>query len=173
MKNLLLLIFGLLLVTSYPVCSSESIGPLYYTACPVANVYAYPDTNSVIRAQTFYGQRLVILQTKEGWNQVETRDDVAVGWVDSDKIHTRKCVGPCPYPSSSNTVYIKTPITYLYSKKRAIQSNMVMRLPSSVILEMAPQKEESFHWIEVVLLDGTKAYIQRKDVVLPLQFWSH
>jgi gamma-D-glutamyl-L-lysine dipeptidyl-peptidase len=143
----------------------------WVTAQPVANMYSAPSADSDVTSQAIYG--VTVVQTKpnpapkenipEGWIYVKTPDDY-LGWVqrnqflplDPSEDYAGKDKRVVTVTNRGANVYRETDVT-----KHA----PLLVLPFEVALEVTGVPAKSGErWLQVKLVDGREAYVQRGDV---------
>lgn len=132
---------------------------LYPIAVPVANLFRYPDETSEVVSQALYGWTVEILRTERNFYQVRTSDQYE-GWVTQTDVF----LGEWIKHSFSSLKTIRN-AAHLYPKPTVTQSKPLLTLPFEVELPIVEQSsEEEGRWIQVLLVDGRKGWIQKGDI---------
>ncbi|WP_159084500.1 SH3 domain-containing protein [Dongshaea marina] len=141
---------GVLLLISHTVFASQRV------SLPVTNLFKSPALESPVVSQALYGEKIRVLQTKPHWLYVETPDQYR-GWV------ARSAVAQTDhYYKNSQPLTTANRQVHIYQTPSTAQHKPLLTLPFGV--ELAAQGSSlqgQQRWIEVKLLDGKKAWIQR------------
>ena len=138
-----------------------------YTSKPTEFMRESASPQAKVVSETLYLEEVVIVETGKKksakWIKIQTVVDGYVGWVPKASIRSCKT----SY-LSDNSVIVKTNQmrTHIYHIMDT-EFGPIMSLPFGVKLKVLSQPIDSNHrWIEVELLNGTKAFIQRGDITL-------
>lgn len=161
--NLALSLFvALLLLPMFPVYGQKSVpGADLAVARPVINMYRHPSVDSDVVSQAIYGTDVLSFKQQTGWYDIHTADGYA-GWVQASDV---KPLDAGPYAPDSNAVRVVQLSANIYSEPDVTRHAPLLRLPWESRLEtIAEPGTGSGRWIQVRLVDGQTAWVQRGDV---------
>jgi gamma-D-glutamyl-L-lysine dipeptidyl-peptidase len=130
---------------------------------PAVNMHLEPQELSEVIAQGIYGVSLKILEDNDlGWVKVRSADDY-VGWVLKSALLNSS--NNAIYPQGEKIAHVKNLYAHVYRITDVIPHPPLMTLPFSTKLEVIKEpSDQDFRWIQIKLLDGSLACIQRGDV---------
>jgi cell wall-associated NlpC family hydrolase len=150
------------------VLSSVALGQTrWVVAQPVIDMYAGPSLDKDVTSQAIYGVTVQSLPPKEtapdGWIQIKTPDDYP-GWVQR--------AGLLPLDEKENYAGADKRVVSVANRGANVYREMdvtahapLLTLPFETALEVvAVPKKGGERWLEVRLVDGRQAWIQRGDV---------
>lgn len=128
-------------------------------ARPVANMYSTPSLDADVVSQAIYGASIALLDRRPGWANVRTQDDYT-GWMpDQDFRDTPYATGPA--------AQVENLFANLYREPDVTTHAPLLTLPYEARLEVKSEPAAGDRrWIEVRLVDGAAAWVQRGDVTL-------
>jgi hypothetical protein len=124
---------------------------------PVVNLHSSPSPDSGVASQAIYGARVEQKSKKGSWVEVRTPDDYS-GWVHKSGLKKQ----PKETPRPGTVVRVDTVAAHLYREADVTRHAPVLTLPYEAVLEVAREVDD--RWIEVRLVDGNSAFVQRGDV---------
>jgi gamma-D-glutamyl-L-lysine dipeptidyl-peptidase len=123
---------------------------------PVVNLYALCQEESEVISQALYGYEVAVLDRKGKWSRVQTQDGYR-GWMLTSCLWERDL-------QAVSVVKVIHNAAHLY-RMPDVKFRPLFTLPFEVYLEIAAEpEEENQRWIQVRLVDGTLAWIQRGNV---------
>lgn len=131
---------------------------------PVLDLHEAPRAAAPLVSQALYGGAVTVLEQKEGWAKVRTDDDYT-GWASLEGLHAQA------YASAGRVAMISSLFANLYAEPDVTRRKPILTLPFEARLEVASEPKDNLRWIEVRLVGGGAAWVQRGDVVfdsLPL-----
>lgn len=138
----------------------------WVVAQPVANMYSEPTLDKDVVSQAIYGTTVVPADTDSksepnGWVHIKTPDEYS-GWVQRDALLPLNG----NYPAEGRpAVMVTNRGANLYREQDVTEHAPVLTLPFETMLEVASvPKKGAERWLEVRLVDGKTAWIQRGDV---------
>lgn len=144
------------LFLSIQLCGAE-----YLVNRSVINMYSKPTEETDVVSQAIYGAPVTIAdKTENGWSHVRTQDDY-VGWV-----HTADLIESRDYLASSLLRPVKSLFAHLYRDADTSTYQPLMTLPFSAMVRLTQIPDASTRWLQVQLIDGKMAWIQRGDLDL-------
>jgi gamma-D-glutamyl-L-lysine dipeptidyl-peptidase len=130
-------------------------------AKPVANMYRNASAESDVVSQALYGTGVQALKNVPGWTNIRTADGYT-GWVAADDL---KMLNGATYAPAGNAVRIAQLSANIYSEPDVTRHAPLLELPWESRLEPAAGKTKNTDlWLEVRLVDGRAAWVQRGDV---------
>ncbi len=149
------LLFLLALVASSPAQGT--------VISPVANMYSGPSTDTDVVSQAIYGTNVGILEEKEGWAQVRTRDEYK-GWMPLTSLRPLSPGDP-PYATTGRDARVASLSANLYREPDVTKHAPLLTVPFETRLEVAKESAEGEErWVEVRLAGGGSAWVQRGDL---------
>jgi len=129
-------------------------------AIPVADMHSAPTEDSDVVSQSTYGSTVVALEQKEGWAKVRTADQYS-GWM------PLASVGPVnqAYGSTGLVVQVTNLFANLYREPDVTGHQPLLIVPFESKLEMVEASKDDSRWLQVKLVDGRVAWVQRGDVM--------
>jgi gamma-D-glutamyl-L-lysine dipeptidyl-peptidase len=152
-------IFAALLLLVMPLQSEQ-----VYCQRPVANLCAEPNDECEVESQLVYGAPAeLLLEQSDGWAQVRMRDGYE-GWVAPGTLfHPPEVMLMIYYPKGR----VRNLFCNVYRTNDITPYPPLMTLPMGVVLDVVQQlPEQNFRWIQVRLLDGSLAWVQRGDLAI-------
>jgi cell wall-associated NlpC family hydrolase len=154
------------------LCSSLAFGQMrWVVAHPVVNVYSAPSSDADVTTQAIYGNTVMQTQPKpapkenvaEGWMFIKMADDYT-GWVQRN--------GFLPLDEKEDyagkekrVITITNRGANVYRESDVTKHAPLLVLPFETPLEVvAVPKAEGERWLQVRLVDGQEAWVQRGDV---------
>ncbi len=142
-----------------------SLLTFHYINQPVVDMRKMPHEGSQVVSQAIFAQEVDILETQGDWVKISIGDECP-GWVEHLAIQDRQepyadcsCVKPL--------LQINQLAAPLYPQADTA-SDPLLILPFESRLEILDDSSKE-GWIEIVLLDESRAYIQEKDVIFDTQ----
>lgn len=128
---------------------------------PVVNMFAQPSADSEVVSQAIYGTGVLSLEKQGDWYKIRTADDYT-GWVEVTGL---KSLDAGSYAPDGKAVHVSELSANLYREPDVTLHAPLLRLPWEARLELAPNNpENSTRWLQVRLVDGQLAWVQRGDV---------
>jgi gamma-D-glutamyl-L-lysine dipeptidyl-peptidase len=130
-------------------------------AKPVVNMYHSASATSDVVSQALYGTGVTILKNAQDWLNIKTADGYT-GWVEASGM---KMLSGTSYAAGDNAVRVAGLSANVYSEADVTRHAPILRLPWESRLELAPgQAKTAERWLQVRLVDGQTAWVQRGDV---------
>lgn len=131
---------------------------------PVANMYSSATEQADVVSQAIYGSRIVLLEQAGGWAKVRTPDDYT-GWMPETS-----CQRPGRreklYASEGRVAQVGALFANLYREPDVTKHQPVLTLPYEARLEVISEPAtDGQRWVEVRLVYGSTAWVQRGDLV--------
>jgi hypothetical protein len=128
-------------------------------AKPVVNMYSTASTDSDVVSQTIYGTCVTIIKNNRLWSQIRTADGY-VGWSLTTDFRLLK---GSRYAPDSKAVRIAELSANIYDAPDVTRHAPLLQLPWEARLEVATPSTADLRWVEVILVDGRTAWVQRGD----------
>jgi cell wall-associated NlpC family hydrolase len=128
----------------------------------VANLYREPSEAVELVTQAILGMELLIQEGQDGWFRVQTPDQYT-GWTKASKFKSY-AQGEAPYASSNRVVEIDSLLAFLYHLPRASTRAPALQVTIGTRLEVVGEGDG---WLEVILPNGSRLWVQRGDLVDP------
>jgi gamma-D-glutamyl-L-lysine dipeptidyl-peptidase len=126
---------------------------------PVVNLYANPAENVEVVSQAIYGTKVEILEVKADWIRVRT-PDAYTGWMRRAAV-----TNVANERQGSKVVIVESLFMNMYAEPSISRHAPLMTVPYGTKLEVArEQGDEKNRWIQVCLVDGTKAWVERGNI---------
>jgi hypothetical protein len=130
----------------------------------VENMFSGPTDGVDVVSQALLGDNVKVLKREknpagEDWVRIETPDTYP-GWVLASSLRFLK-PGDRPYASAGKVFVVSGLLANTYREPDVTAHKPVQTAPISVLLEVVGEKGE--RWLEVVLPDGVRAWIQKGD----------
>ncbi len=135
----------------------------YYVNAPRASMKKSPQEKSETVSETYFSEEVELLDNQKGWAFIETITDSYRGWV-SESILTPKKNSFLSDPSTL-VATVNRCSAHVYNEEDTIYGPIIT-LPFESKLKAVHFKDLKSRWIEVLLIDGRKGYIQRGDITL-------
>jgi len=131
---------------------------------PVASMYSRPTREADVVSQALYGYTVTIVEQQPGWARVRTPDDYT-GWMPLEWL---RLLGPGerPYATQGRIAQVESLFANIYREPDVTRREPLMMLPYEVRLELTAEPQPEARWLQVRLVDGGEAWIQRGDVRL-------
>lgn len=136
----------------------------FYVNLPFVNMREGPSDHTKVETQAIYSEAVNLLtENEEGWTKIQTPDK-AEGWILKSSLYETS------YPSSelkgALIATVSRPAAHVYAVKDT-EYGPLLTLPFESKVEVTDQfGENQGRWLEIELVDGKKAYIQRGDINL-------
>lgn len=140
------------------------VGATWYVNSPVADMQAGPAPLQEIETQAVYGTPVELLQEKEGWCFVATPDSCR-GWLPKSLL--TEIEGSY---AEGDYAEVMSDSAWVYREPDITRSPPFFALPFPAHLEVISASD--VRWIEVRLLSGETAWIQRGDIAINPESWS-
>jgi hypothetical protein len=135
--------------------------PDYVVARPVVNMYRGSSAASDVVSQVLYGTGVFALKTQPGWIDIRTADSYT-GWVAASDL---KPLNGGSYAPAGKAVRIAELSANLYGEPDVTLHAPVLQLPWEARIETVPDAaKNSERWLQIRLVDGQSAWVQRGDV---------
>jgi len=125
---------------------------------PVANMYSHPRASSDVVSQAIYGANIQSLNRRGGWVHVRTVDGYS-GWITGSSA-LRKPL----FARAGAFVQVESLFANLYQEADVTKHKPLLTLPFEARLEVLVDRQEEPRWLQVRLVNGRKAWVQRGDV---------
>ena len=130
-------------------------------ARPVVNMYRNATDASDVVSQALYGTGVLTLQNSQGWFNIRTADGYT-GWVEAADL---KLLNGSAYAPKGDAVRVIAISANVYREPDVTAHAPLLELPWESRLEPAPApKKNTERWLEVRLVDGQMAWVQRGDI---------
>ena len=132
----------------------------YIISEPVLNMYKTPSLDEAVISSALYGHAVTVQERKRGWVKIQTADGYT-GWV-----LARGLAKPAS-EYAPQAVQIASLSANVYREPDTTKHAPLLRLPFESRLEVVSRKvasDDEGRWIQVLLVDGRKAYVQAGDV---------
>ncbi len=131
---------------------------------PVANLYSSATEQADVVSQAIYGSGIVILEQAGGWAKVRTSDDYT-GWMPETSFERPGGRGKL-YASDGCVAQVGALFANLYREPDVTKHQPVLTLPYESRLEVLSEPAaDNQRWVEVRLVYGSTAWVQRGDLV--------
>lgn len=135
--------------------------PDLVVARPVINMYSKPTAESDVVSQALYGTGVTSLEEQGDWYNISTADGYK-GWVAAADL---KGLDGKAYAPEGKSVRIAGMDVNVYRDPDVTLHAPLLKLPWEARLETVPDAAgNSARWLEVKLVDGQTAWVQRGDV---------
>jgi len=130
-------------------------------AKPVANMYRNASAESDVVSQALYGTGVSTLKSKPGWANIRTADGYT-GWVAAADL---QILNGATYAPAGNAFRVAQLSANIYSEPDVTRHAPLLELPWESRLEPAADKAKNTErWLQVRLVDGRTAWVQRGDI---------
>ncbi len=152
---------GVLLLAS-PARAQQSVDhPDAVVARPVANMYRNATDASDVVSQALYGTGVTTIEGGQGWFHIRTADGYT-GWVQAADLKT---LNGATYAPKGNAVRVTALSANVYREPDVTAHAPLLELPWESRLEpSADTAKNTERWLEVRLVDGQMAWVQRGDI---------
>lgn len=136
-----------------------------YINVPVADMREQPSTDTRLVSQAYYSEPVEILAEQSDWAQIQTPDGYS-GWAKKSAVYQTEQ----KYLENASTIAkVNRCAAHVYNVKDT-EFGPIKTLPFESKIEVLDQfNDPNGRWLQVRLVDGTTAYIQRGDIVLNFQ----
>jgi len=150
------------LLAATPAQAQQSVDhPDAVVARPVVNMYRNATDASDVVSQALYGTGVLTRQSSQGWFQILTADGYT-GWVEAADLKT---LDGATYAPKGNAVRVAALSANVYREPDVTAHAPLLQLPWESRLEPAPAPAKNTErWLEVRLVDGQTAWVQRGDI---------
>jgi cell wall-associated NlpC family hydrolase len=131
---------------------------------PVLDLNDSPRAASPLVSQALYGSSVTVLERKDRWARVRTPDDYT-GWASLSGLDEK------PYAAAGRAAMVASLFANVYAEPDVTRRRPVLTLPFEARLEVAAEPKDNPRWVEVRLVGGGAAWVQRGDLAfdsLPL-----
>jgi cell wall-associated NlpC family hydrolase len=133
----------------------------FVVAKPVLNMFSKPAADTDVVSQAIYGTGVLSLERHGDWYKIRTADDYT-GWVDGAGL---KALDGVPYAPADRSVRVAGLSVNVYSGPDVTAHAPLLELPWEARLELVSATSgTSSRWLQVRLVDGQMAWVQRGDV---------
>lgn len=130
-------------------------------ARPVVDMYSKPAADSDVVSQVLYGTGVLSIEKQGDWYDISTADGYK-GWVSEADV---KALGGAEYAPEDKSVRVAGLDVNVYRDPDVTLHAPVLRLPWESRLEIGPDvAKNSARWLQVRLVNGQTAWVQRGDV---------
>ena len=155
------LALGVLLAATAAQGQQSVDHPDAVVARPVVNMYRNATDASDVVSQVLYGTGVLTLESGQGWFHIRTADGYT-GWVEAADL---KVLNGSAYAPKGNAVRVTAQSANIYREPDVTAHAPLLQLPWEARLEPAPAPaKNSERWLEVRLVDGQMAWVQRGDI---------
>ena len=158
-----LLLLALLLPLATRARAQGSVPhPDFVVARPILNMYAKPSDDSEVVSQVIYGTGILSLEKRGDWYNIRTVDGYT-GWVASSGLKALDAAG---YAPDDHAIRVAGISVNIYRDPDVTKRAPLLELPWEARLELIPSNSDSTaRWLQVKLVDGQTAWVQRGDVM--------
>jgi gamma-D-glutamyl-L-lysine dipeptidyl-peptidase len=152
-----------LLLQVAPVAEAQQSVPNadFVIARPVVEMYSKSTVDSDVVSQALYGTGVLSLEKQEGWYKIHTADGYT-GWVAASDLAPLK---NGPYAPDDNAIQVTGLSINVYREPDVTRHAPILLLPWEARLEPVPSVSDNDpRWLQVRLVDGQAAWVQRGDV---------
>lgn len=145
-----------------PAEAQQSVDhPDAVVAKPVANMYRNASAESDVVSQTLYGTGVSTLKSEPGWANIRTADGYT-GWIAAVDL---KALNGGSYAPAGNAIRVAQLSANIYGEPDVTRHAPLLELPWESRLEPAADKTKNTErWLQVRLVDGQAAWVQRGDI---------
>jgi len=150
------------LLAASPARAQQSVDhPDAVVARPVVNMYRNATDASDVVSQALYGTGVLTFESGQGWFHIHTADGYT-GWVQAADL---KILSGSAYAPKGNAVRVTAIEANVYREPDVTAHAPLLQLPWESRLEPAPAPAKNTErWLEVRLVDGQTAWVQRGDI---------
>lgn len=134
---------------------------------PVANMYSGATVQADVVSQAIYGSKVLLLEETPGWAKVRTPDDYT-GWMPETSFR-RAAKREKLYASEGRVAQVGALFANLYREPNVTRHQPVLTLPFEARLEVIAEPADNQRWLEVRLVHGSPAWVQRGDLIFDPQ----
>jgi cell wall-associated NlpC family hydrolase len=124
----------------------------------VANLHAQPAPQAEVVSQAIYGANVELLEETSQWSKVRTADRYS-GWILKSGLLSRAT----PYAAAGKLAEVSSLFANLYREPSVTRHAPLLTVPFETRLEV-PSNAAQGRWIQVRLVDGASAWVQRADL---------
>ena len=134
----------------------------FVIAKPVAEMFSKPTAESDVVSQAIYGTDVLSLEQRGDWYKIRTADEYT-GWVAASDMLP---LNTGPYAPEDKAIQVTGLIANVYREPDVTIHAPLLQLPWEARLETVPITAGAINtrWLEVRLVDGRGAWVQRGDV---------
>lgn len=161
MKNIryflfpLTLIIGIFIALFTTTTLAASNATVQY---PTVNMFDKPDArNGSVTSQAIYSTPVTVIEQRSGWSKIQTPDHYQ-GWVENKSLRSGNYLG-------QRILEVKSPSAVIYRVPDTTKYQPLMVVPFGTRLNIIKQlPEQEGRWIQIKLVDGNTAWIQKGDI---------
>ncbi len=128
-------------------------------------MFAAANADSDVVSQAIYGTTVVVLEESSGWARVRTPDQYR-GWLRAAEVRRLSSSEP-PYATSGKTAQVIGLTANLYREPDVTAHQPLLTIPFESHLEITAEGQgDDDGWLQVRLVDGRGAWVQRGDLDL-------
>lgn len=131
---------------------------------PVVNIYLQPEEDTEVDSQAIYGNRVEVIYHAYDWVKIRTVDGVE-GWILSSQL-----ASDLSYESSANLRPIKSLFAHIYRVTDTTPYPPLLTIPYGSKIKLDEVVDTGERWVQIELISGEKAWIQRGDIDFAPQF---
>lgn len=152
----------LLLLPACSAAAQKSVpGADFVVTRPIINMYRSATAESDVVSQAIYGTDVLSFQKQPGWYDIHTADGYA-GWVQASDV---KALDAGAYAPDGKAVRVVELSANVYREPDVTRHAPMLRVPWETRLEtVSGPTAGARRWIQVRLVDGNSAWVQRGDV---------
>lgn len=140
-----------------------------FISSPVVEMREEPTKTSKMASQALYGEKVDIQEEQSDWAKIQTPDGY-IGWVKKNVFYQTE--NPSVPKPDALFAKVNRLAVHVYDVQDT-EWGPITTLPFETKLEVLDQLgDPNGRWLQVKLVDGTSAYIQRGDIVLNSQLLS-
>ena len=150
-----------------PTCAglAQTASPSASIAVPVANMFSAGNPDADVVSQAIYGTTVVVIDERPGWAKVLTPDQYK-GWLRTGEVRQTASSEPA-YATSGKTAQVSGLTANLYREPDVTAHQPLLTIPFGSRLEITAEAQgDDDGWLQVRLVDGGQAWVQRGDVDL-------
>ena len=130
---------------------------------PVLDMLSKPTTEADVVSQARYGMTVAVDEQSGGWAHIRTPGDDYPGWVLLTSL--RPLADSESYADKGKVARVDNLRAHLYREASVTKHAPLLTVPYETRLEVVAERpEDNQRWLQVLLADGRKAWIQRGDV---------
>jgi hypothetical protein len=140
--------------------------PTHLVVRPVVTLYSGPSAEKDIVTQALLGEKVVVLEEKEGFARLRC-EDAYEGWAPLAALR-KPAAGEAPYATQGRVARVEALMANLYREPDVTKHEPLLVAPYGVRLEIVGDRKDD-RWLEARLPSGAKAWIQVGDVTEDLR----
>lgn len=130
---------------------------------PVLDMLSKPASDADVVSQARYGMTVAVTEQSNGWAHIRTPGDDYPGWVPLSGL--RQLAEGDSYAEKGKLARVDNLRAHVYREASVTRHAPLLTLPYETRLEVVAERpEDNQRWLQVLLADGRKAWIQRGDV---------